>query len=40
MAEMETSTEAGPWSTAASNGMAALLWQPLRLLQLCKQGAD
>jgi hypothetical protein len=34
MAETETSAEVGPWSTAASNGTAALLQQPLRLLQL------
>jgi hypothetical protein len=30
MVEMETSVEAGPWSTAASNVAAALLWRPLR----------
>jgi hypothetical protein len=34
MPETETSAEVGPWSTVASNGVAALLRLPLRLLQL------
>jgi hypothetical protein len=34
MVETEMSAEVGPWSTAASNGAATPLQQPLRLLQL------
>jgi hypothetical protein len=40
MTEMETSAEALLWNFAASNGMAALLQRPLRLLQLREERGE